>query len=208
MDDRSALRPRIGVLALQGAFDAHRVSLDSFDVVVTKVRRPADLIGLDGVVLPGGESTTMSNLLVSSGLFEPLRRMIDDGLPVLGTCAGLILLAEGIIDGRPDQVSFGALAADVRRNGYGRQIDSFEVDLSVEGFTTPFHAVFIRAPKIERCDPNVSVLASLDGTPVLVRSRSILALSFHPELTGDGRIHRLFVDQMIADRVSSTESRR
>lgn len=208
MDERSALRPRIGVLALQGAFDAHRVALESFDVVVTKVRRPADLIGLDGIVLPGGESTTMSNLLVSSGLLAPLRRMIDDGLPVLGTCAGLILLADGIIDGRPDQVSFGALAVDVRRNGYGRQIDSFEVDLAIEGFATPFHAVFIRAPKVERCDPNVSVLARLDGTPVLVRSRSILGMSFHPELTGDGRIHRLFVDQIVADRVSKSESRR
>ena len=183
----------IGVLALQGAFAAHAELLAGLGVATRLVRRPQQLEGLNGLVLPGGESTTMSNLLVSSGLDSALRTAIDSGLPVFGTCAGMILLAREIIDGRPDQISFGALDIAVRRNGYGRQIDSFETDLHLTSFEEPFHAVFIRAPVIESCGSDVEVLAELDGHPVLVRSGRVLAASFHPELTSDSRIHHLFI---------------
>jgi len=127
-------------------------------------------------------------------LQQPIRERLDDGMPVLGTCAGLILLAEGIRDGRPDQVGFGVLDVDVRRNGFGRQIDSFEIDVTVDGLDDPFHAVFIRAPVVERAGDGVEVLASVDGKPVLVRQGAIMAAAFHPELSDDDRIHRLFLE--------------
>jgi 5'-phosphate synthase pdxT subunit len=187
-------RPCIGTLALQGAFRAHVERLRAFGVDAVEVRTPAQLEACDALVMPGGESTTMSNLLTTSGLFEPIAERVDAGMPTFGTCAGMILLAVKILDGRSDQRSFGALDIAVRRNGYGRQIDSFEADLDVEGFADPFHGVFIRAPRIESVGEGVEVLAAYDDEPVLVRHGALMAASFHPELTTDGRLHGLFVD--------------
>ena len=160
---------RVGVLALQGAFASHRDALDACGVDTILVRHPDDLLGLDGLVIPGGESTTISNLLVSSGLLDPIRAAIDSGLPVFGTCAGMILMASKIVDGRDDQIHFDLLPMSVRRNAYGRQIDSFETDLDVAGFDVPFHAVFIRAPMIVEVDDQVGVPAPYGERPVLVR---------------------------------------
>jgi len=185
---------RIGVLALQGAFAAHAEKFVALGADVVEVRRPEHLTDLDGLVLPGGESTTMSNLLVSSGLARPLAEAIASGLAVFGTCAGMILLSTDILDGRDDQISFSAIDATVRRNAYGRQVDSFECDLSVTSLDSPFHAIFIRAPAIEELGSGVEVLASWNDAPVLIRSGRIMAASFHPELTADTRIHRLFLD--------------
>src|SRR5262249_26297252 len=161
-----------------------------------QVRVPADLEGLDGLVMPGGESTTMSRLLTTSGLCDPLDERIRAGLAVFGTCAGMILLATDILDGREDQRSFGAIDLTVRRNGYGRQVDSFEADIEVKDFDTPFHAVFIRAPKVEATGREVTVLAEHDGVPVLARAGNILVASFHPELTPDPRLHSLFLQEV------------
>jgi 5'-phosphate synthase pdxT subunit len=187
---------RVGVLALQGAFASHRDALDACGVDTILVRHPDDLLGLDGLVIPGGESTTISNLLVSSGLLDPIRAAIDSGLPMFGTCAGMILMASKIVDGRDDQIHFDLLPMSVRRNAYGRQIDSFETDLDVAGFDVPFHAVFIRAPMIVEVDDQVEVLATYGERPVLVRLNNRFASSFHPELTDDIRIHRLFVESL------------
>jgi len=185
---------KIGVLALQGAFAAHGRVLRAAGAEPREVRGPNDLDGVDALVMPGGESTTMSMLLLTSSLEGPIRDRIDDGMPVFGTCAGLILLAEGVRDGRPDQVGFGVLDVDVRRNAFGRQVDSFEADLTVDDFDRPFHGVFIRAPVVERSGDSVEVLASYEGHPVLVRQGKLLAASFHPELSDDDRIHRLFLE--------------
>ncbi len=182
------------MLALQGAFRAHAAELAELGVEAHEVRTRHDLAGVDALVMPGGESTTMSNLLSSSGLFDDLKARLSDGMPVLGTCAGLILLAADVLDGRPDQRSFGALDVTVRRNGYGRQLDSFETELHVDGFDEPFHGVFIRAPRVESVGPAVAVLAEHHGDPVLVRQGPVLAASFHPELAGDSRLHRSFLD--------------
>ncbi|MGA1440492.1 MAG: pyridoxal 5'-phosphate synthase glutaminase subunit PdxT, partial [Ilumatobacteraceae bacterium] len=150
----------VGVLALQGAFESHQQRLTDLGVLTRQVRTPRDLAGVDALVMPGGESTTMSKLLVTSGLFDPLALRIAAGLPVFGTCAGMILLATEVLDGRPDQRSFGAIDVTVRRNGYGRQLDSFETELEVSCIEGgPFHGVFIRAPKVERVGPGVEVLA-------------------------------------------------
>ena len=190
----------IGVLALQGAFAAHQARLAELGVESRQVRTPADLDGVRGLVMPGGESTTMSMLLSSSGLFEPVADAIAGGLAVFGTCAGMILLATHVLDGRPDQRSFGVVDLTVRRNGYGRQVDSFETDLAVAGLAddAPFHGVFIRAPKVEAVGPRAEVLAEHEGVPVLVRQDAVLVASFHPELTPDHRLHELFVDQLVA----------
>jgi len=185
--------PTVGVLALQGAFNAHAQALRQLNVDVREVRLPQDLDGVDGVVLPGGESTTMSQLLLTSGVFEVLTQRIEDGLPVMGTCAGLILLAKRVLDARPDQVSCSVLDVTVRRNGYGRQIDSFEADIAVTGLETPLTAVFIRAPIIEEVGSGVEVIAQHNGVPVAVASQNVLAASFHPELTNDVRFHELFL---------------
>ncbi len=144
--------------------------------------------------MPGGESTTMSKLLESSKLFDPIAECLSAGMPVFGTCAGMILLASNVLDGRDDQRSFVAIDIDVRRNAYGRQVDSFETDLTLSGDAEPLHAVFIRAPRIERMGADVTVLAEYDGAPVLVRSKSVMAASFHPELTDDDRVHRMFLE--------------
>jgi pyridoxal 5'-phosphate synthase pdxT subunit len=186
--------PRIAVLALQGASAAHADALRRLGADAVEVRTPAQLDGVDGVVLPGGESTTISFLLDSSGLREPLAERLDDGLPAFGTCAGMILLATEVLDGRPDQRSFGAIDLGVRRNAFGRQLDSFEADLDVTGLDEPFHAVFIRAPGVEATGDGVEVLAEVDGQAVLCRQGAIMVSSFHPELTDDLRLHQLFLD--------------
>ncbi len=183
----------IGVLALQGAFAAHQDVLHGLGCRTRQVREPRDLAGLQALVMPGGESTTMSKLLVTSELFEPVAEAIHGGLAVFGTCAGMILLSSGIEDGRPDQRSFGFLDISVQRNAYGRQVDSFETDLQVAGLKDPFRAVFIRAPRVTRIGA-VSVLAAHEGEPVLVRQGRVWAASFHPELSQDDRVHRLFVE--------------
>ena len=187
----------IGVLALQGAFSAHERTLRRLGVETRQVRLPRDLDEVDALAMPGGESTTMSQLLESSGLFSAIGTRIETGMPVLGTCAGVILLASTVLDGRPDQRSFGALPITVRRNGYGRQIDSFEADIDVDGLDGSFPAVFIRAPIIEAVGAGVEVLATHDGLPVAVASGPVIGVTFHPELTEDPRLHGLFVQRVI-----------
>ena len=186
--------PTVGVLALQGAFAAHAECFASIGVVTVEVRNVSDLDSVDALLMPGGESSTMSHLLLSSGLFGPVGERIESGMPVFGTCAGMILLANEILDGRPDQVKFGAIDIAVRRNAFGRQVDSFE-----SGISTPMgevHGVFIRAPRIERVGADVEVVGRLGDEPVLVRQGNVLAASFHPELTDDARVHRFFVDHV------------
>ncbi|MEM9711228.1 MAG: pyridoxal 5'-phosphate synthase glutaminase subunit PdxT [Actinomycetota bacterium] len=200
---------RVGVLALQGDVEAHRRALEALDVEVVEVRLPEHLVGIEGLVLPGGESTTLSLLLGSSGLHGPLRELIDGGLPVFGTCAGMILLATKVLDGRADQVGFDAMELAVRRNGFGRQVASFEADLDVEGLDGPFRGVFIRAPLVESVGAEVEVLATVIGPdggahPVLCRDGRVLAAAFHPELTDDPNVHRLFLDQVEAAATAST----
>ena len=191
--------PTIGVLALQGAFNAHAQALRQLNADVREIRLPQDLDGVDGVVLPGGESTTMSQLLLSSGVFDVLTQRVAGGLPALGTCAGLILLAKRVLDARPDQVSCSVLDVTVRRNGYGRQIDSFEADIAITGLETPFTAVFIRAPIIEEVGSGVEILAMHNGAPVAVAAQNVIAASFHPELTSDVRFHELFLHMISSD---------
>ncbi|MEZ5244783.1 MAG: pyridoxal 5'-phosphate synthase glutaminase subunit PdxT [Acidimicrobiales bacterium] len=186
--------PTIGVLALQGAFAAHAAILESLGATPIEVRTAAQLAGVDALVIPGGESTTMSMLLERSGMLEPLRERLANGMPAFGTCAGMILLAADISDGRDDQHALGAVDISVTRNGYGRQIESFESDLDVVGFDRPFHAVFIRAPLVQRAGEAVEVLATVDGDPVLCRQGNVLVAAFHPELSGDDRIHRWWLD--------------
>ena len=197
-------RVLVGVLALQGAFDAHARRLAELGVESRLVKDISDLDGLDGIILPGGESTTMSNLLVASGLGAVLTSRLHDGLPVFGTCAGMIMMAHTIHDGRPDQISFDAMDIKVRRNGYGRQNDSFEQDISITSLDSPFHALFIRAPVIESMGSNVEVLASVDEHPVLVRQAHALASSFHPELVSDLRVHEIFLS-MIHDSLTTSK---
>ncbi len=188
------MTPTVGVLALQGAFAAHVRILDRLGVATLEVRTAAQLESVDALILPGGESTTMSMLLERGDLIEPLRSKLSAGLPVLGTCAGLILLSSKILDGRSDQHALGLIDLDVRRNGYGTQLDSFETDIDVVGFDDPFHAVFIRAPVVERAGEQVEILAKVDDNPVLCRQSHVMVAAFHPELSDDDRIHRRFVD--------------
>lgn len=193
----TATTTTVGVLALQGAFAVHEQRLRECAVAARQVRTPDDLARVDALVMPGGESTTMSKLLTTSGLFDVLASRIEDGMPVFGTCAGMILLATDVLDGRPDQRSFGAIDIAVRRNGYGRQVDSFEADLDVPSVgERPFHGVFIRAPKVERVGEGVEVLAEHQGVPVLLRRGRVSVASFHPELSGDARLHRSFIDTL------------
>ncbi len=196
--------PRIGVLALQGDVREHVRALEAVGACGMPVRTSDALQSLDGLVLPGGESTTMSRLLGVFDLLDPLRALVEAGLPVFGSCAGMILLARDVVDGRPDQQGLGALDVVVRRNAFGRQVDSFETDLAFRGVGT-VHAVFIRAPWVESAGPAVQVLARVPdgagapsghgaaGRVVAVRQGPVLATSFHPELTGDHRVHALFV---------------
>lgn len=197
-------RVLVGVLALQGAFDAHARRVAELGVESRLVKDIPDLDSLHGIILPGGESTTMSNLLVASGLGVVLASRLHDGLPVFGTCAGMIMMAHTINDGRPDQISLDAMDIKVRRNGYGRQNDSFEQDISISSLDTPFHALFIRAPIIESIGSDVEVLASVGEHPVLVRQAHALASSFHPELVSDLRVHEIFLS-MIHDSLTTSK---
>jgi 5'-phosphate synthase pdxT subunit len=228
--------PVIGVLGLQGDVREHLRALSEADAQARVIRRPGELDGVDGLVIPGGESTTISKLAIEFGLLEPVRDLIAGGLPAYGSCAGMIMLAREVLDGRPDQRGFGGIDMTVRRNAFGRQVDSFETAVALEGIDGgPFHAVFIRAPWVERVGADVSVLGRLDdparpadtpglvngarpgrgagradvgpgtGRIVAVRQRNLLATSFHPEIAGDGRVHRFFVDMVrSAGRPSSS----
>jgi 5'-phosphate synthase pdxT subunit len=191
--------PTIGVFALQGDVREHLRALTAIGVTAIGVRRPSELDTCDALVIPGGESTTMAKLARSFELFEPLRDRIKRGMPVFGTCAGMILLADRIEDGTEDQETLGGLDITVRRNAFGRQVDSFEGDLEMTGVDGPVHAVFIRAPWVEEVGPDVQVLARVEDGPavgriVAVRQGPLLATSFHPEVGDDLRLHRLFVD--------------
>jgi 5'-phosphate synthase pdxT subunit len=191
------LGPKVGVLALQGAFAEHAAALEALGAHVVLVRTADALAGLDAVVLPGGESTTMSMLLDSSGLRDPLAERLVEGLPVFGTCAGLILLAREVADGRPDQHGFAVLDVAVVRNGYGRQRESFEAALDVPAIgPQPFPGVFIRAPRVSSTGADVEVLAKMEGDAVLVRQGRVLASAFHPELARDLRLHHLFLERI------------
>jgi pyridoxal 5'-phosphate synthase pdxT subunit len=186
---------KIGVLALQGDVREHTQALVELGAHPVAVRQPEDLAGIDGLILPGGESTAIALLLVSSGLWDPLAERLTAGMPAFGTCAGMILLATEVLDGRPDQPRFAVADIAVRRNAFGRQVDSFEADLTVAGLgREPMHAVFIRAPLVERTGSGVEVLATVDGDrPVVCRQGPVLVSSFHPELSGDLRMHDQFV---------------
>lgn len=196
--------PLVGVLDLQGDVREHVAALAEVGCETRLVKRTIDLEGLSGLVLPGGESTTLSMLLESTGLFEAVAARIGDAdrpLPLLGTCAGLVLVAREVLDGRPDQRTFGVVDAVVRRNGYGRQEQSFEADIVFgSGEGPPLPTVFIRAPLVVSVAGTVDVLATLDGAPVLVRQGPVLASSFHPELTADRRVHRLFAEMCGSDQ--------
>jgi 5'-phosphate synthase pdxT subunit len=185
---------RVGVLALQGDVREHVRLLASLGAQAVEVKTPESLASIDALVIPGGESTTIGKMAVRFGMIEPLRVAIHAGLPVYGTCAGMILLAGSITEG--DQPLIGALDVVVRRNAFGRQNESFETELDVTGLDRPFHAVFIRAPWIEKVGSDVEVLAAIGDHPVMVRQGTILATSFHPELTGDGRIHQMLMDSV------------
>ncbi|AJE86789.1 MULTISPECIES: pyridoxal 5'-phosphate synthase glutaminase subunit PdxT [Streptomyces] len=186
--------PVIGVLALQGDVREHCTALAAAGAVARPVRRPEELAAVDGLVLPGGESTTISKLAVLFGLLDPLRERIRSGLPVYGTCAGMILLADKILDPRSGQETLGGIDMIVRRNAFGRQNESFEAAVEVKGLADPVHGVFIRAPWVESVGASAEVLAEHGGHIVAVRQGNALATSFHPELTGDHRLHGLFAD--------------
>lgn len=186
---------KVGILALQGAVREQREVLDALGVEVIEVRTPGQLGALDALVLPGGESTTMSKLLDSSDVRESLAGLLADGLPAFGTCAGMIMLAAEVVDGRPDQRSLGAIDVAVRRNAYGRQRDSFETELTIDALAGgTFPGVFIRAPRIESVGEGVEVLARHDDVPVVARQGAVVVTSFHPELSGDLRLHSWFLD--------------
>ena len=184
----------VGVLALQGDFREHLALLDELGAEALPVKTPKGLDRCDALIIPGGESTTIGKMSVRFGLIEPMRKAIDDGLPVYGTCAGLIFLAASLTEG--DQPLIGALDVVVRRNAFGRQNDSFEAALDIQGLYEPFEAVFIRAPWVEKVGSDVEVLATVEEHPVMVRQGRIIATSFHPELTGDSRIHRMLLDMI------------
>ncbi len=209
---------KVGILALQGAVREHVEVFSRLGVEAVAVTDQAALDEVDALVLPGGESTSISRLLETSGLLEPVRRRVKDKIPTFGTCAGMILLARSVSDGRPDQHQLDGIDIDVRRNAFGRQVDSFETDLVVDGLPSDsrtrtagrasgaFHAVFIRAPLVERVGPRVEVLASVEGSDgvrraVLCREGSCLVSAFHPELSGDLRLHEMFLESVLDSHV-------
>jgi pyridoxal 5'-phosphate synthase pdxT subunit len=203
--------PTIGVLALQGDVREHLRMLTTAGATALTVRRREELDRVDGLILPGGESTTMHKLAVAFELFEPLRERIREGMPAFGTCAGMILLADRIEGGIVGQETLGGLDITVRRNAFGRQVDSFEADLDFAAFDSPFHAVLIRAPWVEKVGAGVEVLARVEagadaGRIVAVRQGPVLATSFHPEISGDDRLHRLFVGLASAEQSSAEQS--
>jgi 5'-phosphate synthase pdxT subunit len=186
---------KVGVLALQGDVREHVAAIEAAGGTPVEVKRADEIGAVDALIIPGGESTTIGKLLDRFGLLEPLRKRVDSGLPVYGTCAGMILLADQVQgrDEAPHRI--GGLDITVVRNAYGRQVDSFEADLDVQGLPEPFRAVFIRAPRVEKVGEDVEVLAEVDGAPVLVRQGQIMASAFHPEMTGDERIHEMFLNE-------------
>ena len=185
---------KVGVLALQGAFKLHVQALERLGVEAIEVRSLENFGASEALIIPGGESTTMSFLLESSGIFDSLQERSNNGMPILGTCAGMILLSSKITDGRNDQKPLNLIDIEVRRNGYGRQIDSFESDLLIQGFNRSYRGVFIRAPLVENVSEKVEVLAEINGRPVMCRQDSIIVTSFHPELADDDRIHAEFLE--------------
>jgi 5'-phosphate synthase pdxT subunit len=188
---------KVGVLSLQGDVREHVSALIACGIDPIEVRRPSELAHADALVLPGGESTTIAQLSEIFEIYEPIKQRIADGMPVYGSCAGMILLAETILDAKQGQKTFGGLDITVRRNAFGRQVDSFETDISFDdGSADLIRAVFIRAPWVEEVGAGVQVLASVDSHPVAVRSKTLLATSFHPELTADHRIHRYFIEEV------------
>jgi 5'-phosphate synthase pdxT subunit len=188
---------KVGVLALQGDVREHIHSLQECDVQAFPVRRSSEIESVDALIVPGGESTTIAQLAEVFGVYELIKNRIEEGMPVYGSCAGMILMAKEILDAKVGQKSFGGLDITVRRNAFGRQVDSFESDIAfADGSTDLIRAVFIRAPWVEKVGETVQILASVDSHPVAVRSRTALATSFHPELTGDNRIHRYFIEQV------------
>jgi pyridoxal 5'-phosphate synthase pdxT subunit len=193
---------RVGVLALQGAFREHVRALRELGLDPVEVRRPHDLEGLRGLVIPGGESTTMSKLMAAYELEQPIRDLHGSGAPVFGTCAGMILVARDAVDGLPGQRTLGLIDITVRRNAFGRQVSSFEADLRLAGDPEPLHGVFIRAPWIESAGDGVELLASHEGHGVAARQGRVLVTAFHPELTGDRRLHRLFASMVESARSS------
>lgn len=203
--------PTIGVLALQGDVREHLRMLTGAGATALPVRRREELDRVDGLIVPGGESTTMHKLAVAFELFEPLRERIRGGMPAFGTCAGMILLADRIEGGIVGQETLGGLDITVRRNAFGRQVDSFEADLDFAAFDSPFHAVLIRAPWVEKVGDGVEVLARIEagadaGRIVAVRQGPVLATSFHPEISGDDRLHRFFVGLASADHLGAEQS--
>ena len=188
---------KVGVLALQGDVREHIDSLLTCEVEALPVRRASEIESIDALVLPGGESTTIAQLAEVFGIFDLIQSKIKNGMPVYGSCAGMILLADQILDAKEGQKSFGGLDITVRRNAFGRQVDSFESDIAfADGSDELIRAVFIRAPWVEKVSDSVQVLAAIDTHPVAVRSKTALATSFHPEITGDNRIHRYFIEQV------------
>jgi 5'-phosphate synthase pdxT subunit len=188
---------RVGVLALQGAFREHILMLEAAGAVAHAVRLPEQLDGVAGLVIPGGESTAIAKLMRTYGFYGAIRERHGSGMAVWGTCAGAILLAQTIADALPDQEPLGLMATTVRRNAYGRQVDSFEADLAIDQLDLPFRGIFIRAPLIEAVGENVKVIARHRGDIVAARERDLLATTFHPELTGDLRVHRYFLEHVI-----------
>lgn len=188
---------RIGVLALQGAFREHIMTLEALGVESSAVRLPSQLAELNGLIIPGGESTAIAKLMVTYGFYDPIRQHHGAGLAVWGTCAGAILIAREILDAVPGQESLGLMDITVRRNAFGRQVDSFEADLDFSNIGEPFRGVFIRAPWIEDAERGVEVLASHEGRAVAARQGDLLATVFHPELTGDPRVHRYFIEEVV-----------
>ena len=203
----TVVNPTIGVLALQGDVREHALALEASGAAAVPVRRARELDDIDGLVIPGGESTTIDKLLRAFDLFEPLQERLRSGLPAYGSCAGMILLADRVLGGIDGQRTLGGLDITVRRNAFGRQVDSFETDLTIDGIPgEPVHAVFIRAPWVEQVGPRAEVLSAVSGGPaagriVAVRQGGLLATSFHPEVTGDTRVHKLFV-QIVRDALS------
>ena len=194
---------RAGVLALQGAFREHCRALRDVGLDAVEVRVPADLEGLDGLVIPGGESTTMSKLMEAYGLEAAILDLHRRGGALFGTCAGMIVLAAAAVDGRPDQHQLGLIDIEVRRNAYGRQTSSFEAPVRIAGEDLPMHGVFIRAPRIERIGDGVETVATLDGSAVAARSGSVMVAAFHPELTSDRRLHARFASMVMRRGVAA-----